>query len=162
MLDAVSLVISVAALLFSTFVFVHNRRNDKRNLLLRIHEQLLTADQQDGRRILFEMYEQKRSPEDLSSEEFGSVNHALSALNMLGYLFDKSYIPRSDVLALWGLVTARARRAADQTGFLALRDSQNREPIWPYLRSLAGIIEADERHRMKIVDITNPPSTSAD
>lgn len=99
---AVALTISLVALAFSTFVFVHNRRVDKRKLLLQIHDQLLAADRQEGRRILFQMHEQARSPDDLSAEEFRSVNHALASLNTIGFLFRKRYVPRSDVVDLVG------------------------------------------------------------
>jgi hypothetical protein len=157
-----SLVISLIALLFSAFVFAHNRRDDKRDLLLRMHEHLLTTGQQEGRRTLFEMYEQKRSPDDLTSNEFNSINYALSAYNMLGYLFHEKYISRSDIIALWGLPAARARRAAERTGFLALRDLQNREPIWPYLRELSDSVEAKEERRIILQDMLNSTAEQAD
>lgn len=137
-----ALVISILALALSAFVFVHNRRADKRKLLLQAHDQLLDADRQDGRRILFEMQEKGRSPSELSPDEYRSVNHALASFNTLGFLCRKRYVARSDAVDLWGLTTVRAYRAAEAVGFLTLRDAQNMTPVWPNLRYFVAWIEA--------------------
>lgn len=129
-----AVILSIAALLFSAFVFVYNRRSSKRELLLRMHEQLLSPERQHGRRVLFELVERNQTPENLTVEEFRDANHALSLLGMLGFIYCKRYIPRQDVLDLWALTTMRVVDAAEKSGFLALRDAQNGAPIWPYLR----------------------------
>ena len=147
-----ALAISLTALLFSAFVFIHNRRATKRDLFLKVHEQLLATDRQHGRRVVFEMKEHGRTPVDLSPEEFLSANHALASLDMLGYLFTKRYIPRKDATALWGATTLRAYRAAEESGFIALRDTQNGIPIWPYLRQFVTSLETVDRHGTKAAD----------
>ena len=129
-----AVILSVAALLFSAFVFFYNRRSSKRELLLRIHEQLLAPERQHGRRVLFEMVERAETPHDLKADDFRDANHALSLLGMLGFIYCKRYIPRHDVLDLWALTATRVVDAAEKSGFLALRDAQNGAPIWPYLR----------------------------
>jgi hypothetical protein len=128
-----AVVLSVLALLFSAFVFFYNRRSNKRELLLRFHEQLLAPERQHGRRVLFELVERNQGPDDLTAEEFRDANHSLSLLGMLGFLFCKRYIPRHDVLDLWALTAVRVFDAAEKSGFLALRDAQNGAPPWPYL-----------------------------
>jgi hypothetical protein len=49
---------------------------------------------------------------------------ALASFNTIGFLYRKRYVPRSDVVDLWGLTTVRAYRAAEEVGFIALRDAQ--------------------------------------
>lgn len=129
-----AIVLSSVALFFSAFVFLHNRQTVKRELLLRIHDQQLVADRQDGRRVLFQLYEQKMPPESLSYEDHRAVNHALSIFNVIGFLYCKRYVPRRDLMDLWAITGTRLFDAAERSGFLALRDSQNRVPIWPYFR----------------------------
>ena len=138
-----AVVVSFVAVLLSTFVFVHNRRTSRRDLLLNAHEKQLVPENQHGRRVVFELRETGESPEALSAEDFRSANHALSSLNMLGFLCCRRYISMSDAIALWGLTVVRVVDAAEQSGFLALRDSQQEgTPVWPYLREFALIARA--------------------
>jgi hypothetical protein len=134
----VTLGISLTALVFSVFVFVHNRRSTRRELLLKVHEQLLAPERQRARRALFEMGEKAQGPEDLTSDEFTTVNHALASFDMLAYLFYRRLVPRHDVVAMWGTTALRACRVAEETGMLAMRDEQNQMRVWPYLRYLAA------------------------
>jgi len=129
-----AIVLSSIALIFSVFVFVYHRRGSRRDLLLHVHDQQLSAERQDGRRVLFELYEQKRLPEELSDEEHRSANHALSVFNVIGYMYCRRYVPRRDLLELWDLTSVRLFDAAERSGFLAMRDAQNGAPIWPYFR----------------------------
>ncbi|MFE5501377.1 hypothetical protein ACFQ73_02355 [Amycolatopsis japonica] len=132
--------VSFIAVLVSTLVFVHNRRTSRRDLLLNAHEKQLVPENQHGRRVVFELRETGGSPEALSAEDFRSANHALSSLNMLGFLCCRRYVSMSDAIALWGLTVVRVVAAAEETGFLALRDSQQEgTPVWPYLREFALI-----------------------
>lgn len=88
------------------------------------------------------MQERGESAEDLSAEDFRSANHALSSLNMLGFLCCRRYVSMRDAIALWGQTVVRAVDAAERTGFLALRDSQQAgTPVWPFLREFALIAQ---------------------
>src|SRR5215211_384826 len=108
-----ALAISIAALALSTFTFAYNRQVGRRDLLLRVHDQLVALDRQEGRRILFSMSENDRKPEDLSTEEFRLVNHSLASLDVMGFLFSRRYIPQEDALALWGPTAVRAFTAGE-------------------------------------------------
>ena len=156
----VTLAISLAALVFSVFVFVHNRRGSRRELLLKVHEQLLEPDRQRARRALFEMGEQDKTPNDLAPDEFVAVNHALASLDMLGYLFYRRLVPRSDVIALWGVTAMRACQVAEATGMLAMRDEQNRMRVWPYLRYLAAWMDRHQDRATKIPSAMRLPTPS--
>jgi hypothetical protein len=98
-----SLAISLSALFLSAFVFLHNRRANKRDLLLKIYEQLLAPDRQHGRRVLFELLERGGKAADLSADDFLAVNHALASLDLMSFLFVKRYIPRADAVAFMGI-----------------------------------------------------------
>ncbi|MBE8516911.1 hypothetical protein ILP97_05170 [Amycolatopsis sp. H6(2020)] len=138
-----AVVVSFVAVLLTTFVFVYNRRTSRRDLLLNAHEKELVPENQHGRRVIFELRETGESPEALSAEDFRSANHALSSLNMLGFLCCRRYVSMSDAIALWGLTVVRVVDASEETGFLALRDSQQEgTPVWPYLREFALIARA--------------------
>jgi len=139
-------IISTVALLLSVTAFVQNRMNGRRDLLLKVHDRLLGAEQQHGRRLLFRMAEEGRAAKDLTEEEFAAINHALSQMNVLAYLLRKRYVPRRDASELWGLTMARAWRAAQTVGFIELRDDQNVSPIWPFFRAFAThLIATDAR-----------------
>jgi len=116
----VSLAISSAALALSLGAFLTSRWRDRRDLLLRINERLITADQQRGRRLIYDMSEKHRKAEDLNEDEYVSINNALSSLNNLGIYYRRRYIRRKDILELWALPVVRLLRAAEP--FLAHRD----------------------------------------
>ncbi len=159
-----AIVLSSIALLFSAFVFLYNRRANKRELLLRVHDQQLAADRQHGRRVLFEIVERSQPPEDLPDEDHRAANHALSVLDLMGFLYCKRYIPRRDAMALWARTAVRLVDAAEASGFLALRDAQNGAPIWPYLRRFTAdarsYIERSQRVAMSEDDPPAVDSTS--
>jgi hypothetical protein len=131
-------VISCAALLVSITVFLQSRRVSRRELLLKVHDQLLGLERQQGRRLLFQMAEDGRSLSDLTDEQFAAINHSLSQMNVLAYLHLKRYVPRRDVIVLWGTTAARSWQAATKVGFIQLRDRQNVTPVWPFFRAFAN------------------------
>lgn len=147
-----AVVVSFVAVLFSTFVFVYNRRTSRRDLLLETHERQLQVENQQGRAVLFEAQASGTPAGDLSAADFRSANHALSSLNMLGFLCCRRYVSMRDAIALWGLIAVRVVAAAEATGFFALRDSQQEgTPVSPYLRRFAQIAQ----HRSDLY--LNPP-----
>jgi hypothetical protein len=130
-----SLLVSVAAMVVSLSAFLHSRWRDRRDLLLRFHEQLITPERQRGRRLLYEMLEKQRSIDDLSSDEHRLINNTLSMYNLLGMYYQRRYVRRGDVLELWAVALVRMAPAsqmfldhrADQVGarnFQALRMMQ--------------------------------------
>jgi hypothetical protein len=130
----VSLVISSAALALSLGAFLTSRWRDRRDLLLRIHDRMTAADQQRGRRLIYEMSEQHRRVEDLSDDEYASINNALASLNTLGLYYRRRYVRRKDILELWALPVVRILLAAEP--FLAHRD-ELAGTRWPELRTFA-------------------------
>ena len=130
-----SIAISVAALVFSLAAFQYGRWRDRRDLLLKVHEHLVSADQHRGRRLLYTVKERQIQVEDISEEDYLLINNALAALNVLGIYYRRRYIRRKDVLELWAVPVLRAVLAGQ--AIMARRDTENGMPIWPHLRSLA-------------------------
>lgn len=135
-----AVLISVLAFLFSAFTFAHNRRAGRRDLLLKVHEQFLSVDQQNGRRLLYEMAEKGLSPTEWAADDFREINHAVASLDILGYLYERRYIARRDALDLWAPSVGRVFGVAESTGFLSYRRNQYGRGNWPYLRSFAEAI----------------------
>jgi hypothetical protein len=108
------------ALTLSLAVFVHGRWRDKRDLLLRLHDQLVSAEKQKGRRLLYKMGEQQLRMEDLSDDDYLLINNTLAALNVLGIYYQRRYVNRKDVLEIWALTLVRTLLGAER--FLASRE----------------------------------------
>lgn len=131
-LSAAALAVSLSSFLVN---FLAARRRDRRDLLLRMHERLTTADQQRGRRLLYVMSESGKRVEDLSDQDYELVNNALASLNTLGLYYRRRYVPRAALLELWAETLVRLMRPAEP--FLAHRDAIRVGSIWPHLRVLA-------------------------
>ncbi|WP_147339721.1 hypothetical protein [Actinomadura spongiicola] len=54
------------ALALSLGTFAYDRARNKHDLLLNLHDRLVTADQQEGRRLLYLMAEEQRQVEQLT------------------------------------------------------------------------------------------------
>jgi hypothetical protein len=131
----VSVAISTAALAVSVGAFVASRYRDRRDLMLKIHDHLITPDQQRGRRLIYQICESVMAVDNLSEDQHVLINNALSSLNVLGIYYERGYVPRQDVLRFFGLTIARLMPAAES--FLAHRDQLVGTYSWPELRALA-------------------------
>ncbi|WP_037864968.1 hypothetical protein, partial [Streptomyces sp. NRRL S-340] len=80
------------------YAFIHSRRKDKRDLFLRMHEQLVSPDKQRGRRLIYDMAATGRSVDDLTADEYEAINNALAYLDVLGVYYNNRYIRREDVM----------------------------------------------------------------
>ncbi|MFC5182518.1 hypothetical protein [Actinomadura harenae] len=131
-----SLAISFIALAFSLAVFLHGRWRDNRDLFLKLHERLVDAEMQKGRRLLYEVAAQRRDIADLSEGDHLVIHHALAAFNVLGIYYQRRYVSRRDVLDLWALPLVRTLAAAQP--FLEERDAHQGVPVLSQFRSLCG------------------------
>jgi hypothetical protein len=122
MLTGFSIALSIAALAFSIYVFFNNRRLDKRDNLIKMHELLISERQQRGRYLLHEKVRDESSVEHLSPEDYRDINSAISALSLLGLYVTKGYVNEQDALGAWAGPVARAWEAAKP--FLAHRENR--------------------------------------
>ncbi len=146
--------LSCTAMVLSLYAFIHSRRKDKRDLFLRMHEQLVSPDKQRGRRLIYDMAATGRSVDDLTADEYEAINNALAYLDVLGVYYNNRYIRREDVMEMWALPIVRLMQAARP--FLEHRDENQGTPVWPRLRNLAEDAQRYLRHN----DIPVRPVTS--
>lgn len=129
MTAVVSIVLSIAALMFSIYVFVNNRRLDKRNTLIKMHELLISDRHQRGRFLLFDKITDESSVDKLSDEDYRDINGAISGFSLLGLYVQNGYVNERDALDAWAISIARAWEAAKP--FIAHR--KNRQGYNPHL-----------------------------
>jgi hypothetical protein len=128
-----TIAISVAALTLSLATFMTSRWRDRRDLLLRLQDRLVTADQQRGRHIIYRLPDREARVEYLSDEFFLIIN-AFAALNVLAIYYEQRYVSRKNVLELWASTIDRVLTSGND--FLTTRDASNGSPNWPQLRAL--------------------------
>jgi hypothetical protein len=131
-ISAAALAVSLSSFLAT---FLTARRRDKRDLLLRLHDRLTTADQQRGGRLVYVMSEDGKRVQDLSGDEYELINNALASLSTLGIYYQRRYVPRKALMELWAETVLRLMRSAEP--FLAHRDAIRRGSVWPELQMLA-------------------------
>jgi len=137
-----SLLIAVIAIVISAATFLYQIRANRRQLFMRVHEDFVSGDRQRGRGRLWQFEEErKENPSSWPSDDFEVINGSLSQLNTIGYLYMRGHIPRSDARTLFGPTARRAIDAANATGFIAFRDEQQGEPVWPFLRKFTDQVE---------------------
>src|SRR5215472_13474915 len=130
-----SVALSVVALGFSMFVFVENRRRDRRDIFLKITEYLTSEDIQRGRYTLFEKVTDEASIEELSEHEYRDIHRTINAINILGLYVENGYISERDVIAVWAMLVYRAWRAAQP--YVVHRTRTHGYNPWRYAGPLA-------------------------
>jgi len=133
----VSVAVAAAAFAVSLSTFLINRRRDRRDLFLRLHERLASVDQQRGRWLIHErLGRQHKRVEDLS-DDYEAINNALATLNIGCFYYVRRYISRKDWLEIWSVPIVRAIDAAQP--FLAYRDALvGGARTWPEMRQFAA------------------------
>jgi hypothetical protein len=137
----VGTVISLIAFTVSIFALVDGKRRDRRDLLLRLHEQLISEEHQVGRRLLYQMG--GRPIAQLDQNEFSQINAALALFDVLGLYVHRKYVRRQDALQLWAVPTVLAWRAAQP--FIEYRAAEHSYRPWPYFEELAAAAEVELR-----------------
>ena len=145
-------VISVVALSLSIYVLVDTRRRDRRDLLLKLHEQLNAQDRSIGRRLLYQLASEP--VESWPEDQFDRVNNALAYFDVIGMYAELGYVRKDDVLRLWAEPAFRAWKAAQP--FLDHRARQSGSRPWPYFARLAQSAEAYLRQRRSPLVDPNP------
>jgi hypothetical protein len=135
MLGTLSLVLSVTALTVSILGYRDSRRQDKRDIFLKIHENLIGSDKQHGRQILFEKVSDMASVEALSGDEYRLVNGALNTYESLGLYVRRGSVEERDVMEIWAVPIYRAWvRGAP---FVEHRQHYQGRHIWSNYRYIA-------------------------
>lgn len=135
MATVLSIVLSIAALIFSMYVFIDSRVRDRRDLLIKMHEILISDDLQRGRHLLFTKVTDEASVDGLTDEEYRNINRVISVFSLLGIYVEKGYVSAQDVIDAWGWSIYRSWVAAQP--FIAHREQHNGQRPGKYLGLLA-------------------------
>lgn len=139
--SSIALAISLAAFIFSVHNWRERKRQDQRDLYLKIHERLVEIDLQRGRRII---YRDVHSAEDAEAlfrerpEDYDLANRALAMLDVAALYEEQGYIDSKLFMDEWGPVYARIRENSGY--FIAERIAHSvapAHPAWPHFQSLA-------------------------
>jgi hypothetical protein len=134
-----TIAISIAAFVVSAATFSTSYWRDRRDLMLRVHQNLTTIEQQRGRRAIHRMSDQHKRVEDLTPDEYDLINNALAALDLMAVYYRRRYIPREPMLEFWAEPVLRHMRAAEP--FLIHRDrdwiATTGRRTWPALHAFA-------------------------
>lgn len=130
-ISSLALVISIATFLVS---FVYNIKINRRDLLLNMHQEMISSENQKGRGILIRLAKENLEIADLSEEDREAVNHALAQIDVLGYYCKMKYIKESDVLDLWQSSFRSIEPKAEE--FAKILDQEKDMRVWPHGREL--------------------------
>ncbi len=149
-----AIVISVAAFAINLINLIDRRRQDRRDLFLKLHERLIDPDLQNGRRLLYQRVHNQADAGRLREDhpdDYQLVNRALAMFDVFSLYVEKGYVDRDVALEEWGHVIARAWSRAQHV--IADRDQDQTWQVWPHLRAFAG--EATRWHEAH----RQPPSS---
>src|SRR5689334_656080 len=115
--------LSVIALVFSIYTFIDNHMRDRRDILMKMHDLLISDDLQRGRYLLFDKIVDEDSVDRLSEQDYRDINRAIAAFNLLGIYVKNRYVSERDVMDAWGRSIYRSWIAAQP--FLAHREKSH-------------------------------------
>jgi hypothetical protein len=138
-LSYVALVISSAAFVFGIFTWRDNKRQDKRDLLLQLHERLHDVKLTRGRRILYRVCSVEDA-EDLfhqRPDDYDSANRALWMLDIAALYVEQGYIDREIFMKSWEFVyDGIFEHAQHFINERLTRSGMSRQFAWPNFQSL--------------------------
>ena len=140
MIDVAPIILSCVAIAVSVLAFAEGRRRYKRDLFLKIHEMMISADLYRGRQLLLSQQHNETTIENLPHNERANISRAIGAYDTLGLYLKNKNLREADVLSMWGDPAVRAWRAAQP--FVTRRSKRSRRPAYPYFQYLAMRAEA--------------------
>ena len=135
MATVLSIVLSIVAVTFSIYVFIDSRMRDRRDILMKMHELLISNDLQRGRYLLFDKIVDEDSVERLSGQDYRDINRAIAAFNLLGIYVKNGYVNERDVMDVWGRSIYRSWIAAQP--IIIDREKGHGYHSYPYFKFLA-------------------------
>lgn len=128
--DWLVVILAGAALVVSLSAFLFNWRKAKQDTFLSIHDKMVTADLQEGRRLLFEIKSPDAAGKLLKEDREGyqKVNMALAMYDVLCLYAKRGYVRKSLVMEAWGPGLANARIPGKH--FIAHRTKQGVPSTW--------------------------------
>lgn len=145
MTTIIALLISVAAFGLSVFTWRERRVNDKRDLFLRVHEQLVDQGLQRGRRFLRDEVTSSDEAMRMVRERYDDyvmICRAISMFDIAALYVEQGYINKELFISEWGNVYFELR--ANLLLLIAERAKDGRPHLWswPHFKSLADEVHA--------------------
>lgn len=145
----ISLAVALLALTINGASFRDRRRQDRRDLFLKMHERLVEPEIQEGRRLLFELVHTDADAGRLRVNEpnlYQLINRSLAMFDILAMYVERGYIDRDVALSEWGHSLARTFRQAEP--FMRDRFAEQTWKAWPHFRSFSSsAIAWHEEHK---------------
>lgn len=141
----ISVVISLTALTIAGLTYRDRRKQDRRDLFLKLHERMVDSDLQRGRRLLFTRAQSVADVNRIRADEpdvFDQINRAVAMLDIAGMYVAKKYVDKDDFVAEWGSAYGRAWIAAQPFLEVRLAGLRGGTPGWPYFRDLGTELSA--------------------
>ncbi len=130
----VALPVALAALFVSALTFRDRRRTDRRDLLLRLYDQLIKLDLQRGRRLLAETSGADWW-ETVDREILDEINRVLGTWDIVGWYVENDHVDAGDFMSLWRRPVITAWERGE--GYINFRRArENRPDLWPYLERM--------------------------
>lgn len=137
--DYIPLALSGLALLVSAVTYRDRRRQDRRDLFLRVHERLVDPDIQHGRRLLYERVDSVSDAAHLREHEvevYQLINRAVAMFDIFAMYVQRGYINRDVALEEWGHAFARFFTRAEP--LIEDRVTDQSWTPWPHFRNFGG------------------------
>lgn len=137
--ELVTAMVGALALLIAIVTYYFNWQKTRKELFLKIYEQLMAQDVQEGRRLLHALVDpsQAELSIDSASPEYAKINRAVALFDVMGMYVYRGYMPKAWVLEEWGRTLDHAKAK-----LLFFADKRKTAPgLWPHLRRLLGDAE---------------------
>ena len=129
--------VASAALGVSLYNLARARRQDRRDLFLKLHVRLTEPELQAGRRLL---HARIKSLEDAAHvaandvQDYDRMNRALAGFDVLGLYVSEGFVDRDLVLREWADSLHRIGPAAE--AFIGYRSNGQEWALWPHFQQL--------------------------
>jgi hypothetical protein len=142
-----------------------SHRVERRNLLLKLHEQLLSPEKQQGRRLIHEYATAGRNwwdPSPTTVEDVDKMNSALALFDVAGWYMEKKYVDADDFLDLWAVPLVRTWYRAYHP-YISVRHQREEWSSWPNFEKAVERAEAFLQARGQTVALGHgePPTPAA-
>lgn len=143
-----ALSVAGGALALSIYTLFANRRQNRRDLFLSLHEKLTRPDLQTGRTLLRERINSYRDAEEMRSsspEDYKLVVSAIAMFDILGLYVEKHFVSEELVFAEWGWLYADVYDHGKHVIEERRRNGTGQMP-WPHFQDL-GVAAAARNNR---------------
>jgi hypothetical protein len=135
-----SLVIALIAVIISIYALNVSRRQDRRDMFLKLHEKMIDPEIHAGRRYLLEHINSETDAVALRRKDeiaYFSINRSIAMLDVVALYVKKNFVAKDLILEEWGEVYRQCYIHARY--YIAVRQKELTFsfPLWPHFTWLA-------------------------